>query len=51
MTEDRNIAKRVRDQGWYQFKQMLDYKLKCSGAELIEIGRFEQSTKMWKHES
>ena len=34
------------DQGWYQFETMLRYKMDWIKAELIEIGRFDPSSKM-----
>ncbi|MEM3895627.1 RNA-guided endonuclease TnpB family protein [Thermofilum sp.] len=46
MVRNHRIAKSMSDQGWYQFKQMLAYKLGWRRAELIEIGRFEPSSKM-----
>ncbi|MEM0134386.1 MAG: RNA-guided endonuclease TnpB family protein [Thermoplasmatales archaeon] len=46
MAKNHRIAKSIADQGWYQFKQMLAYKLDWRKAELIEIGRFEPSSKM-----
>ena len=41
-----HIAKSVTDQGWYQFETMLTYKMEWRNAELIEIGRFDPSSKM-----
>ncbi|MEM0134771.1 MAG: transposase, partial [Thermoplasmatales archaeon] len=46
MQRNHHIAKSVTDQGWYQFKQMLAYKLGWRKAELIEIGQFDPSSKM-----
>ena len=34
------------DQGWYQFETMLTYKMEWRKVELIEIGRFDPSSKM-----
>ena len=41
-----HLAKSITDQGWYQFKTMLTYKMNWRKAELIEIGRFDPSSKM-----
>ena len=46
MTQNHHIAKSITDQGWYQFKQMLRYKMEWRNANLIEIGRFDPSSKM-----
>jgi putative transposase len=46
MAQNRRIAKSVLDQGWYQFRKMLEYKLQWSSSELIMIGRFDPSSKM-----
>ncbi len=46
MQRNHNLAKSITDQGWYQFKQMLSYKMEWRNAELIEIGRFEPSSKL-----
>ena len=46
MTQNHHIAKSITNQGWYQFKQMLQYKLQWRNANLIEIGRFDPSSKM-----
>ncbi|MGC8645873.1 MAG: RNA-guided endonuclease InsQ/TnpB family protein, partial [Thermoplasmata archaeon] len=46
MQKNRHLAKSITDQGWYQFKEMLEYKLTWRNAELIEIGRFDPSSKM-----
>ena len=46
MQRNHHIAKSVTDQGWYQFRQMLTYKMQWRKGELIEIGRFDPSSKM-----
>jgi len=46
MVQNHNLAKSVTDQGWYQLREMLEYKLRWRGGELIEIGRFDPSSKM-----
>ena len=46
MQRNHNLAKSITDQGWYQFKQMMEYKLQWREGELIEIGRFDPSSKM-----
>jgi len=46
MTQNHKIAKHVLDQGWYQFRRMLEYKLEWRVANIIEIGMFDPSSKM-----
>jgi len=46
MAQNHKLAKSVLDQGWYQFREMLEYKLQWRGGELIKIGRFDPSSKM-----
>ena len=46
MQRNHHIAKSISDQGWYQFETMLRYKMDWIKAELIEIGRFDPSSKM-----
>ena len=45
MQQNHNLSKSITDQGWYQFKTMLQYKLKWREADLIETGRFDPSSK------
>ena len=46
MVRNHHLAKSISDQGWGQFRKMLEYKLGWRNAELIEIGRFEPSSKL-----
>jgi len=46
MVRDGSLAKGITDQGWYQFREVLEYKSEWRGGELIEIGRFDPSSKM-----
>ena len=46
MVKNRHLAKSITDQGWYQFKTMLTYKMEWRKAALIQIGRFDPSSKM-----
>ncbi len=46
MQRNHHLAKSISDQGWYQFRQTLEYKLQWRGTELIEIGRFDPPSKM-----
>jgi putative transposase len=46
MTQNHKLAKSILNQGWYQFKKMLEYKLQWRCGELIEIGMFDPSSKM-----
>ena len=46
MAQNHKLAKSVLDQSWYQFREMLEYKLQWRGGELIKIGRFDPSSEM-----
>jgi putative transposase len=46
MERNRHLSGSIVDQGWYQFLSMLKYKMDWREAELIEIGRFEPSSKL-----
>jgi putative transposase len=46
LTRSRHLSKSINDQGWFQFKRMLEYKLQWRGGEIIEIGSFDPSSKM-----
>ena len=46
MQQNHKLAKSISDQGWYQFKTMLTYKMEWRKGELIELGRFDPSSKM-----
>ena len=46
MQRTQHLARSIADQGLYQFKTMLTYKLGWGEAVLIEIGRFDPSSKM-----
>ena len=45
MSKNRRLARSVMDQGFYLFKQMLDYKTKLYGSIMVEAGRFYPSSK------
>ena len=46
MIRNHHLSKSITDQGWSQFKGMLEYKMEWRNAELIEIGRFDPSSKL-----
>jgi len=46
MAQNHKLAKSILDQGWYQFKKMMEYKLQRRGEEIIKIGTFDPSSKM-----
>ena len=46
MHQNYHLSKSITDQGWYQFRQMLAYKMEWRNGELIEIGRFDPSSKL-----
>ena len=45
MSRNHKLAKSLLDEGWYQFTNMLDYKMKWYGGSLIKIDRFFPSSK------
>ena len=46
MVMNHHLSKSITDQGWSQFKTMLMYKMEWRKAALIQIGRFDPSSKM-----
>ena len=46
MQRNHHLSKSITDQGWHLFKTMLEYKMEWREAELIEIGRFDPSSRM-----
>jgi putative transposase len=46
MLKNHKLAGAISDCGWSQFKEYLRYKCEWYGRNLIEIGRFEPSSKM-----
>ena len=46
MQQNHHLAKSITDQGWSQFRHMLEYKIEWRNAELIKIGRFDPSSKL-----
>ena len=46
MVKNHHLSKSITDQGWSQFKTMLMYKMEWRKAEVVQIGRFEPSSKM-----
>ena len=45
MMQNRRLARHIGQSGWYMFKSFLKYKLDWNGGSLLEIGRFEPSSK------
>lgn len=46
MIKNRKLAKHIADASWSSFKAMLKYKAEWNGKNLLQIGRFEPSSKM-----
>lgn len=46
MMKDHCLSKAIGEIGWYSFKTMLVYKAEWYGKNIIEIGRFEPSSKI-----
>jgi len=49
MKKNRSLAKSISDAGWSSFFTMLKTKAVSRGKNIIEIGRFEPSSKMCSH--
>lgn len=45
MIQNRRLAKSISDVGWGMFRSFLEYKCEWSGKWLLDIGRFEPSSK------
>ena len=45
MSRNHKLAKSLVDEGWYQFTEMLKYKLEWYGGQLIKIDRYFASSK------
>jgi len=45
MLQNHNLSLSISDMGWNKFNQMLEYKAKWYGKNIIRIGRFEPSSK------
>ena len=46
MLKNRNLAKSISDVSWSKFREMLEYKCKWYGRELIVVGRFYPSSQL-----
>ena len=46
MLQNRGLSKSITDAGWSEFKRQLKYKAKWRDKEVVEIGRFEPSSKL-----
>lgn len=46
MVKNKRLARHIQDCSWYQFKTMLKYKLERNGKQVLEIGRFQPSSKI-----
>ena len=45
MSRNHKLAKSLLDEGWYQFTNMLEYKMEWYGGSLVKIDRFFPSSK------
>lgn len=45
MLKNHNLARSISDCGWGMFKQFLEYKAEWRGVNIVEIGRFDPSSK------
>ncbi len=46
MLKDKKLAQQISDVGWYSFLEKLKYKAEWYGKALLQIGRFEPSSKL-----
>jgi putative transposase len=46
MIRNRRLAKSISDAGWAMFRSFLSYKADWNGKNILDIGRFEPSSKM-----
>lgn len=46
MMQNRRLSKAIGEIGWHEFKRQLQYKAEWYGKNIIEIGRFEPSSKI-----
>lgn len=46
MMKNHRLAKHIQDASWHKFIQLLEYKAKWSGKNILKIGRFEPSSRM-----
>ena len=49
MVKNSKLSKAISDVGWGQFLTLLKYKAKWNGKNVLEIGRFEPSSKTCSH--
>lgn len=46
MVRNRPLARSISEQGWAEFRRMCEYKAETYGKHVVQIGRFEPSSKM-----
>lgn len=46
MLKNKQLSRSISDVSWYSFTQMLEYKAKRNGINILKIGQFEPSTKL-----
>lgn len=46
MLKNRRLARAIADCGWYELKRQIQYKAKWSNCDVVEIGRFEPTSKV-----
>ena len=49
LMKNRHLSKAIGEQGWYQIRQMLEYKCQLYGIQLIVADRFYASSKLCSH--
>jgi putative transposase len=49
MLKNHRLARSIGDEGWGEFRRMLEYKTQWYGSKLIKIPRFEPSSKRCNH--
>ena len=46
IVKNRPLARSISEQGWAEFRRMCEYKAETYGKHVVQIGRFEPSSKM-----
>ena len=46
MVKNRPLARSISEQGWAEFRRMCEYKAETYGKHVVQIGRFEPSSRM-----
>ncbi len=45
MMKNKHLSKKIQEQGWYDFRKLIEYKAEWSGIEVVLVDRFYPSSK------